>query len=590
MVSKLTQVFKLAEFLNSSKLIKPETGTSITTCQLARDLLENRKLVYFGEIHGQPQVVNMEVLILKILVEDAKNKNPPHKVNVFLEHFNLEQQSLINSYMHNNIGEEELFQKYKETGDEGHDVEKYTPLLKYAKENFTSITLNGSFVPRKFAKMLVKEGEDVAYASVANLGYLQEEDKLAGSEDHYNFFDSLISGRDLNSDQEISERFKKIFPAQVLKDSVMASSIRKGIESSGKEDKFLVIAGSGHVDYRFGVPERLDRMNIFPRDQTCIITVRDGAEVECIENREFGKVERFENCYPGDYVFIYEEDVPDEDDQVKQEISAAYDKVASTAQISGDAILAEKVMTRLGYSKSQIEIAGRDAYNYQGVGCPHGHAQLKQGERVLDIGSGLGVDSFIAGAAVGASGSVTGLDISRGEVTHANKRVEVRGVRNVNFVHGDMEQMPFETETFDAVISNGAFCLAPNKEAAFKEIYRVLKPGGRFSVACTTVKDDLDQDVNWPICMRVFMPLQEARPMLGGIGFNNIDVDDSDSKMTFEELNLDNIIEEENKEVENENMDQKGRKRIHVGSAEFQHLENYDMNKLCARVVLYGQK
>jgi len=208
----------------------------------------------------------------------------------------------------------------------------------------------------------------------------------------------------------------------------------------------------------------------------------------------------------------------------------------------------------------------------------------------LDIGSGLGVDSFIAGAAVGSSGSVTGLDISRGEVTHANKRVEVRGVRNVNFVHGDMEQMPFETETFDAVISNGAFCLAPNKETAFKEIYRVLKPGGRFSVACTTVKDDLDQDVNWPICMRVFMPLQEARPMLGGIGFSNIDVDDSDSKMTFEELNLDNIIEEENKEVENENMDQNGRKRIHVGSAEFQHLENYDMNKLCARVVLYGQK
>ena len=150
MVSKLTQVFKLAEFLNSSKLIKPETGASITTCQLARDLLENRKLIFFGEIHGQPQVVNMEVLLLKILVEDAKNKNPPHKVNVFLEHFNLEQQSLINSYLHDNIDEEELFKKYKETGDEGHDVEKYTPLLKYAKENFTSITLNGSFVPRYY--------------------------------------------------------------------------------------------------------------------------------------------------------------------------------------------------------------------------------------------------------------------------------------------------------------------------------------------------------------------------------------------------------------------------------------------------------
>ena len=245
--------------------------------------------------------------------------------------------------------------------------------------------------------MLVKEGEEMAYDAVVQLGYLQQEEKLAGSEDHYNFFDSLISGRDLNSDQEVSERFKKIFPAQVLKDSVMASSIRRGMERSGLGDKFLVIAGSGHVDYRFGVPERLDRLNLLPRNETCIVTVRDGAEVDFEENHEFGKVDKFENCYPGDYVLIYDdgEDDVEDGDQVKNEISAAYDKVASTAQISGnnlfkcsstedlvltgDAILAEKVMTRLGYSTAQIEIAGRDAYNYQGVGCPHGHAAILEG-------------------------------------------------------------------------------------------------------------------------------------------------------------------------------------------------------------------
>ena len=148
MVSKLSHVFKMAEFLNSSKLIRPETGANITICQLARDLLENKRLIYFGEIHGQSQVVNMEVLILKILVEDAKNKKPPGKVTVFLEHFNLEQQSIINSYLEDIINEEELLRKYKETGDEGHNVEKYSSLLKYAKENFTSVNLNGSFVPR----------------------------------------------------------------------------------------------------------------------------------------------------------------------------------------------------------------------------------------------------------------------------------------------------------------------------------------------------------------------------------------------------------------------------------------------------------
>ena len=148
MVSKLSQIFKLAEFLNNSKLVRPENGMKISMCQLARDLVENKRLIYFGEIHGHPQVVDLEVLVLKILVEDAKNRNPQHKVNVFLEHFNLEHQGLINSYLQNDIDEKELLAKYSEIGDEGHEVEKYTPLLRYAKENFTTVNVNGAFVPR----------------------------------------------------------------------------------------------------------------------------------------------------------------------------------------------------------------------------------------------------------------------------------------------------------------------------------------------------------------------------------------------------------------------------------------------------------
>ena len=243
----------------------------------------------------------------------------------------------------------------------------------------------------------------------------------------------------------------------------------------------------------------------------------------------------------------------------------------------GDSELAQKVMTRLGYTADMIAVAGPDAYNYQGVGCPHHLAAVSAGEKVLDLGSGLGVDSFIAANQVGVDGEVTGLDISRMEVEHATSRATARNIDNVNFVHGDMEKMPFSDEQFDVVISNGAFCLAANKEAAFREIYRVLRPGGRFSVACTTAKVDLDRDVSWPLCMRVFMPLQDARPLLETIGFKNVSVDESDSKMTFEE-------EELNVDVES------NRYKIHGNSAEFQHLENFDMNTLCARVVLTGNK
>ena len=158
-------------------------------------------------------------------------------------------------------------------------------------------------------------------------------------------------------------------------------------------------------------------------------------------------------------------------------------------------------------------------YDYQGRGCPHSPAQISPGGAVLDIGSGLGVDSFIASAATGPKGSVTGLDISRGEVEHATTRARNRGLANVKFVNADMEKMPFEDNSFDVIVSNGAFCLAPNKETAFKEIYRVLKPGGRFSVSCTTNKVDLDTSVEWPICMRVFMPLRDTEPLLQNIGF-----------------------------------------------------------------------
>ena len=92
------------------------------------------------------------------------------------------------------------------------------------------------------------------------------------------------------------------------------------------------------------------------------------------------------------------------------------------------------------------------------------------------------------GNVVGGEGKVIGLDISKGEVQHATKRAKLRGLapENIEFVQGDMESIPLDDNSIDCVISNGAFCLAPNKRKSFEEIKRVLKPGGRFSVACTT--------------------------------------------------------------------------------------------------------
>ena len=93
---------------------------------------------------------------------------------------------------------------------------------------------------RQYAKMLVKEGEECAYLEAIKNEYLEEKDKMNGSEEHYNFFESLISGRDPNSDQSIGENFRRIFPAQVLKDCVMASMVRREIQKSDPQDKVRV--------------------------------------------------------------------------------------------------------------------------------------------------------------------------------------------------------------------------------------------------------------------------------------------------------------------------------------------------------------
>ena len=107
-----------------------------------------------------------------------------------------------------------------------------------------------------------------------------------------------------------------------------------------------------------------------------------------------------------------------------------------------------------------------------GDGWPLAHACRYFPRRIAIVGSGLGVDSFIAANIVGGEGKVIGLDISKGEVRHATKRAKLRGLdpENIEFVQGDMENIPLADNSIDCVISNGAFCLAPNKRKSFEEI------------------------------------------------------------------------------------------------------------------------
>lgn len=191
-------------------------------------------------------------------------------------------------------------------------------------------------------------------------------------------------------------------------------------------------------------------------------------------------------------------------------------------------------MKYLGYTESEIEIANEDACNYQGVGNPHKFAKIQPGEKVLDLGSGLGIDSFIAAHYTGPHGKVIGIDLSKNEVKHAEERAKARGL-DIMFKVQDMENMSLIPDgCIDVVISNGAFCLAPNKEKAFREIFRVLRPGGRMAICTSVNKCDLTPGVHWPICMKMFIPVDQIEPICKDIGFERVAVDDSNSLMQYD--------------------------------------------------------
>ena len=151
-------------------------------------------------------------------------------------------------------------------------------------------------------------------------------------------------------------------------------------------------------------------------------------------------------------------------------------------------------------------------------------AELQAGESVIDLGSGSGMDCFYAAQQVGESGVVRGIDMTDGQLEKARTLRNESGLSQVAFSKSYIEELPFEDESFDCVVSNGVINLVSDKEAVFREAYRVLKPGGRLAISdivtAVHLPESVSCDVNlWAACIGGAMHREEYQDAITAAGF-----------------------------------------------------------------------
>ncbi|HXV32643.1 MAG TPA: methyltransferase domain-containing protein [Gaiellaceae bacterium] len=148
----------------------------------------------------------------------------------------------------------------------------------------------------------------------------------------------------------------------------------------------------------------------------------------------------------------------------------------------------------LGYPPELAAVPEAAAESFAGVANPWGLGRLEPGERVLDLGCGSGTDTLIAAQMVGPEGRVTGIDMTSEMIAKVRGAAREAGVGNVEILEAEAEQLPFQDQAFDVVISNGVIDLIPDKDAVFGEIFRVLVPGGRMQVADVTIQAPVSEE------------------------------------------------------------------------------------------------
>jgi ubiquinone/menaquinone biosynthesis C-methylase UbiE len=232
--------------------------------------------------------------------------------------------------------------------------------------------------------------------------------------------------------------------------------------------------------------------------------------------------------------------------KIKDIVKKRYSKIAegkdsccSTCKPFGKSII--KQAESIGYSKNELQSIPEDVIVGLGCGNPTALADLNEGETVLDLGSGAGIDVFLAANKVGENGHVIGVDMTEEMIRKGEKIAKENGYKNVEYRLGEIENLPVDDNSVDVIISNCVINLSPDKLKTYEEGYRVLKPGGRLLISDLVTEGELPDEIKssfdaWSGCIAGALEKNKYLDAIKKTGFQNVEII---SQSSFSEEGMD---------------------------------------------------
>jgi ubiquinone/menaquinone biosynthesis C-methylase UbiE len=218
----------------------------------------------------------------------------------------------------------------------------------------------------------------------------------------------------------------------------------------------------------------------------------------------------------------------------KQLIDEVRDKYASVASstLSSDHAGVRAVAEAFGYSPEELASIPAEANMGLSCGNPTAFARLRPGETVVDLGCGGGLDILLAAPKVGPTGKAIGIDMTCEMITRARQNAGKQGLKNVEFHQATIDRLPLPDASVDCIISNCVINLAPDKPAVFREMFRVLKPGGRLAVSDIALKQSLPEEIGQSImayvgCIAGAVRIEDYERDLRAAGFQTVQIVDT---------------------------------------------------------------